>query len=51
MELHQLLEEGESVHARHLDVEDDAVGLELEDLLARGEWVGGRRDDLDTWLA
>ena len=51
MELHELLEEGQSIHARHFDVEDDAVRFEREDFLACGEGIGGGCDDLDAGLA
>jgi hypothetical protein len=50
MELHQLLEEGESIHARHFDVENDAIWLELQDFLARSERIGGGSDDLEPRL-
>jgi hypothetical protein len=38
---HDLAQEGETIHARHLDVEDDDVGkLDLE---ATGRGIGVRR--------
>ena len=45
---HQVLQEREAVHARHLDVERDHVRIELLDLLARRERVAGSADDFDV---
>ena len=45
---HQLAQERDSVHARHLDIERDDVGHILLDTARRGEGIGGRADDLDA---
>ena len=38
---HELLQERDAVHARHLDVERQYVGLERADLLARRRYGSG----------
>ena len=43
---HQLAQEGDAVHARHLDVERDDVGHLLANLAGRHEGVAGGRDHL-----
>ena len=48
MVLHQLAQEAEAVHARHLDVERDDVGLELQDHVPRDVRIGGAADHLDV---
>jgi hypothetical protein len=45
--LHEDFEEGEAVHARHLDVQRDDVGVEFLDLVAGGVGIDGGADDLD----
>ena len=45
---HDLLEEFEAVHVRHLDVERDDVGIERLDRVARLAGVAGLADDLDV---
>jgi hypothetical protein len=47
---HQLVEELQPVHLRHLDVERDHVGIQLLDHVARLEGVGRRAHDLDVGL-
>ena len=44
---HDLLEEGDAVHPRHLDVEGDDVRHLLADPFGGHEGIGGRRHDLD----
>ncbi|PAV70594.1 hypothetical protein WR25_01976 [Diploscapter pachys] len=44
---HDLFEEVEAVHPRHLDIERDDVGVERLDHLARGHRPVGGADDLD----
>ena len=44
---HDLAQEGETVHLRHLDVERDDVGIERLDLLARVKGILRCTDDLD----
>ena len=48
---HQVLEEREAVHARHLDVQREHVGIELLDLLAGDQRIGRRADHLDARIA
>ncbi len=48
---HDLLEECEAVHFRHLDVERDNVGIERLDGLAGFQWVGRFAHDGDGWVA
>ena len=49
--LHQLAQEAQAVHARHLDVERDHVRLEPQDQVARDERIGGAADHFDVRLA
>ncbi len=44
-------QEADAVHARHLDVERDDVGLEPQDHVAGDERIAGAADDLDVGLA
>ena len=44
---HQLLKKGDAVHARHLDVERQHIGVKLLDLLARDDWIGNGAHHLD----
>ena len=44
---HQLLQKGDAVHAGHLDVERQHIGVKLLDLLARYDWIGNGADNLD----
>ena len=44
---HDLFQERQAVHLRHLDVEGDDVGTDGLDDLARFEGIGGGADDLD----
>jgi hypothetical protein len=44
---HQLAQEGDAVHARHLDVQGDDVGDLLANALGGHERVGGDADHLD----
>jgi hypothetical protein len=48
---HQVLEERDAVHARHLDIERDHVRIELLDFLARRVRIAGRADHLDVGRA
>jgi hypothetical protein len=48
--LHQAAQEREPVHAGHLDVEREHIGLEGEDLVARHVRVGRGADDRDAGL-
>ena len=45
---HQLAQEGDAVHARHLDVQGDDVGHVLGDATRGDEGVGGHAHDLDA---
>ena len=49
-ERHDLMQEGESVHLRHLDVEGDDVGIQRFDAFARDVGIGGGADDLDVGI-
>lgn len=51
MEEHEAAQEGETVHARHLEVEGDDVGTEGEDLIAGDVGIGRGGDDFDVGLA
>ena len=48
LDVHQALDHREAVEARHLDVEEDEVGLMGLDLADRLAAVGGGGDDLDV---
>jgi len=48
---HQLGEEVDAIHARHLHVQGDDVGVEVADHLARDQGVGGRADAGHVGLA
>ena len=48
---HQLAQEGDAVHARHLDVERDDVGHFVLDAPRRDERIGCRADHLDLRIA
>jgi hypothetical protein len=43
-------QEGESVHARHLEIEGEDVGQEFGHFLLRDEGIVGGSDDLDFWV-
>lgn len=45
---HDVLQERQAVHARHLHVERHHVGIEPLDLVARQQRVRGGADDLDA---
>ena len=45
---HELSQEGQTVHARHLDVERQHVRLVLENQIARDEGIRCEADDLDV---
>lgn len=47
---HELAKEGDAVHAGHLDVEGDDVGLQLHDEVPRGERVRRHTNDFDVRL-
>ena len=47
---HELLKEGDAVHARHLDVERQHVGIKLLDLLARDDRIGNGAYNLDIGI-
>jgi hypothetical protein len=49
--LHQLAQEGQAVHARHLDVERQHVGPVLDDHVAGDEGIGRPADHFDRRLA
>ena len=49
--LHELAQERDPVHARHLDIERDHVGLELDDLRPRDVRIAGDAHDLDVGVA
>src|ERR1019366_43016 len=51
VEMHQLFQEGEAIHAGHFDIQRDHVGLEREDFVARDVGVGRGADHLDVALA
>ena len=44
---HQLAQEGDAVHARHLDVQGDDVGHLLLNVARGGKGIGGGGDHLD----
>jgi hypothetical protein len=44
---HDLAQEGDAVHARHLDVQRDNVRHFLLNAAGRGEGISGRSHDLD----
>jgi hypothetical protein len=44
---HELLEKGQPIHARHLDIERDHIRHFVGDPVGRDEWIAGRGDDLD----
>ena len=48
---HDLLEELQAVHVRHLDVEGDDIGVQPLDGFARLQRIGGRADHLDFGIA
>jgi hypothetical protein len=45
---HELRQEAQPIHARHLDVERDDVGAQAQDLLAGDVRIDGGADDLDV---
>jgi hypothetical protein len=45
------LEEGQSVHARHLKVQSDNIRLKGEDLVARHIGIAGIPHDLDLGIS
>ena len=51
MKVHQLLQEGEPVHARHFDVQGQHVGLERKDLVAGHVRIGRGADHFDVRLS
>ena len=51
MEVHQLLQKGQAIHARHFDVQREHIGAQREDLVARHVGVGRGADHLDVALA
>jgi hypothetical protein len=44
---HQFAEEGQTVHARHLDIEGDHVGHFFADAFGGGKRIGGGAHDFD----
>ena len=49
--LHQVPQEGQAVHFRHLDVQGDDIRAVLRDELTCAEGVGGLSNDLDVGLS
>ena len=49
--MHQLLQERQPVHARHLDVQRQHVGLERQNLVARHVRIGRRADHFQVRLS
>jgi len=43
---HELLEEGEPVHAWHFDIQSNDIGYLLRDAIGRDKGIAGRRDEL-----